>query len=52
MQFSRSGRSPLKLLLPRRSKLILKDEIRYDWTHEISRVRHKRISLTFRKVRE
>ena len=52
VQFSKKGHPSLKLLVPRRSRLTMKDEIRHEWTHEITRVRKKRISLTFRSVRD
>lgn len=52
IEFARKGHPSMKLLVPRRSKLTMKDELRYEWTHEIKRVKNKRISLTFRSVRK
>lgn len=46
----RKGKQVLNVVVPRRSRLVMRDEARYDWTHEIGKVRQKRISLTFRQV--
>ena len=50
MTFSKEKVS-YKILIPPRSRLVLKDEVRYEWTHEIPRVADKRISITMRKMK-
>jgi alkylated DNA repair protein alkB family protein 8 len=58
----RRGNEAVPVYLPRRSVVILQDDARYKWTHEIpsrktdvidgKRVpREKRVSLTYRSVR-
>jgi alkylated DNA repair dioxygenase AlkB len=58
MEFTKDSKK-VRLLLPRRSLLLMRREARYDWSHGISPVktdpltkqaRKRRVSLTFRKM--
>lgn len=52
----RNGFDKVELLLPRRSLLILEDEARYEWTHEVTMSNtykasgSRRVSITYRTV--
>ena len=51
-QYSQS----IEMIVPRRSLLVLTNESRYNWTHEIPKIttdqNYRRISLTFRTVKK
>ena len=50
MKFTK-GKQINLIKLPRRSKLIMKDDVRYKWKHQLTYKGERRISLTYRTVK-